>query len=143
MIEAVFEDMELKKSIFAELDTICKPGAILASNTSALDLNQIRFSNHPPRERHRAPLLLPANVMKLLEVVRGDASSDSVIATVMALAKTINKIPALSGVCPRFIGNRILAQRGIEANAIILEGATPAQVDRVLYDFGLPMGPLR
>ncbi len=141
VIEAVFEDMELKKSVFADLDTICKPDAVLASNTSALDVNEIASVTSRPESVIGMHFFSPANVMKLLEVVRGDKTSDTVIATTMALAKRINKIAALVGVCRGFVGNRMLFQRGIEAETMILEGATPAQVDRVLYDFGFPMGP--
>ncbi len=141
VIEAVFEDMALKQSIFAELDQICKPGAIMASNTSALDVNQIAAATSRPEDVIGLHFFSPANVMKLLEVVRGEKSSDTTVATAMAIAKKINKIAALVGVCHGFVGNRMLFMRGIEANKIILEGATPAQVDRVLYDFGFPMGP--
>ena len=141
VIEAVFEDMELKKSIFRELDGICKEGAVLASNTSGLDVNQIAAETRRPESVIGLHFFSPANVMRLLEVVRGEKTSKEVIATSMALAKRINKIPALVGVCPGFVGNRILAKRGIEANKIIFEGATPWQVDQVLYDFGFPMGP--
>ncbi len=141
VIEAVFEDMDLKKSIFTELDGICKPGAIMASNTSALDVNEIAAVTSRPESVIGLHFFSPANVMKLLEVVRGDKSSDAVVATSMAIAKKINKVAVLSGVCHGFIGNRMLFQRGIESQKLILEGATPAQVDRVLYDFGLPMGP--
>ena len=141
VIEAVFEDLELKQSIFRELDAICKPGAILASNTSALDLNKIAAATSRPESVIGLHFFSPANVMKLLEVVRGEASSATTIVTAMAVAKKIGKIAVLSGVCHGFIGNRMLFQRGAEANRIILEGATPAQVDRVLFDFGFPMGP--
>ncbi|MEZ5296928.1 MAG: 3-hydroxyacyl-CoA dehydrogenase NAD-binding domain-containing protein [Ilumatobacteraceae bacterium] len=141
VIEAVFEDMELKKSVFAELDTICKPGAIMASNTSFLDIDEIASATSRPESVIGMHFFSPANVMKLLEVIRGEATSPSVIGTAMAIGKQIGKVAVLSRVCPGFIGNRILAQRGIEANRLILEGATPEQVDRVLYDFGLPMGP--
>ncbi|MGH1503506.1 MAG: 3-hydroxyacyl-CoA dehydrogenase NAD-binding domain-containing protein [Acidimicrobiales bacterium] len=141
IIEAVFEDMGLKKTIFANLDKIAKPGAILASNTSALDLNEIASATSRPADVVGLHFFSPANVMKLVEVVRGDDTADDVLATSMAISKKIGKAAALSGVCHGFIGNRMLFQRGIEANKIILEGATPAQVDRVLYDFGLPMGP--
>jgi len=141
VIEAVFEDMDLKKSIFGQLDEICKAGAILATNTSALDVNEIAAVTSRPESVIGLHFFSPANVMKLLEVVRGDKTSNEVIATSMALAKRIGKIPALVGVCPGFVGNRILAMRRIEANAMSLEGATPAQIDDVLYDFGFPMGP--
>lgn len=141
VIEAVFEDMELKKSVFAELDQICKPGAIMASNTSFLDIDEIASATSRPESVIGMHFFSPANVMKLLEVIRGEQTSASVIATAMALGKQIKKVAVLSRVCPGFIGNRILAQRRFEADRLILEGATPEQVDRVLYDFGLPMGP--
>jgi len=141
VIEAVFEDMELKKTIFRELDQICKPGAIMASNTSALDVNEIASVTTRPESVIGMHFFSPANVMKLLENVRGDKSSDSTVATAMAIGKKIGKVCVMVGVCPGFVGNRILFQRRIEADRIILEGATPAQVDRVLYDFGFPMGP--
>ena len=141
VIEAVFEDMDLKKSVFAELDQICKPGAIMASNTSFLDIDEIASATGRPESVIGMHFFSPANVMKLLEVIRGEQTSASVIATAMALGKQIKKVAVLSRVCPGFIGNRILAQRRIEADRLILEGATPEQVDRVLYDFGLPMGP--
>ncbi len=141
IIEAVFEDMELKKSIFRQLDEICKPGALLASNTSALDVNEIAAVTSRPESVIGLHFFSPANVMNLLEVVRGDKSSNEVIATSMAIAKKIGKIPALVGVCNGFVGNRMLAMRGIEAQQMILEGAKPSQVDDVIFDFGFPMGP--
>ncbi len=141
IVEAVFEDMELKKEIFGALDTIAKPGALLASNTSALDVNEIASATTRPESVIGMHFFSPANVMKLLEVVRGDATSKEIIATTMALSKRINKIPVLSGVCHGFIGNRMLAKRRLESDRLILEGATPAQVDKVVYDFGFPMGP--
>jgi 3-hydroxyacyl-CoA dehydrogenase len=141
VIEAVFEDMELKQSIFRELDEICKPGALLASNTSALDVNKIAAVTSRPESVIGMHFFSPANVMKLLENVRGEKSSDTVVATTMAIGKRIGKIPVMVGVCPGFVGNRMLFTRGAEAEKMILEGATPAQVDRVLFDFGFPMGP--
>ena len=141
VIEAVFEDMELKKEIFRDLDEICKPDALLATNTSALDVNQIAAVTSRPESVIGMHFFSPANVMKLLENVRGEKTSDQVVATTMAVSKRINKIPTLVGVCHGFVGNRMLFMRGIEANKIILEGATPAQVDKVIYDFGFPMGP--
>jgi 3-hydroxyacyl-CoA dehydrogenase len=141
VIEAVFEDMDLKKSVFADLDEICKPDAILATNTSALDVNVIAAATSRPESVIGMHFFSPANVMKLLEVVRGDRTSDTVIATTMSLAKRIDKVAALVGVCSGFVGNRMLFMRGAEAERMLLEGATPAQVDRVLYDFGFPMGP--
>ena len=141
VIEAVFEDMALKKTIFAELDQICKPGAIMASNTSALDVNEIASVTSRPESVIGMHFFSPANVMKLLEVVRGAQSSDTTVATAMAISKRVNKIAVLVGVCHGFVGNRMLFMRGAEADRMILEGATPAQIDRVLYDFGFPMGP--
>ena len=141
VIEAVFEDLELKKRIFADLDTICKPEALLATNTSALDINQTAAATSRPESVIGTHFFSPANVMKLLEVVRGDKTSDLVIASTMAMAKRINKIATLVGVCHGFVGNRMLFMRRIESEKMILEGATPAQVDRVIHDFGFPMGP--
>ncbi len=141
VIEAVFEDLELKRQVFTELDRICKPGALLATNTSALDVNAIAAATARPESVIGMHFFSPANVMKLLEVVRGDKSSKEVIATTMALAKRINKIAVLVGVCHGFVGNRMLAMRRIEADRMLLEGATPSQIDRVIYDFGFPMGP--
>ncbi|BAN04198.1 putative fatty acid oxidation complex alpha subunit [Ilumatobacter coccineus YM16-304] len=141
VIEAVFEDMDLKKSIFKELDEICKPGALLASNTSALDVNEIAAVTSRPESVIGMHFFSPANVMKLLENVRGDKSSDSVVATTMAIGKKIKKVSVMVGVCPGFVGNRMLFMRGAEAERMLMEGATPAQVDNVLYEFGFPMGP--
>jgi 3-hydroxyacyl-CoA dehydrogenase len=133
--------MGLKKSIFRELYEICKPGAVLASNTSALDIDEIATATSRPESVIGMHFFSPANVMKLLEVVRGEHSSDSVVATAMAVGKRVGKVAALVGVCHGFVGNRMLFQRRLEADQLVLEGATPAQVDRVLYDFGFPMGP--
>lgn len=141
IIEAVFENMDVKQDIFRKLDEICKEGAILATNTSALDINEIASVVKRPEAVIGLHFFSPANVMKLLEVVRADKTSDTVIATSMALAKRIKKIAALVGVCPGFVGNRILAPRQREAQKLILEGAMPWDVDKVLFDFGLPMGP--
>ena len=141
VIEAVFEDMDLKRSVFAELDRICQPGALLASNTSYLDVDEIASATSRPESVIGMHFFSPANVMRLLEVVRGRASSPTAIATAMAIGKRIGKVAVLAGNCDGFIGNRMLARRRVEADALILEGATPEQVDRVLYDFGLPMGP--
>jgi 3-hydroxyacyl-CoA dehydrogenase len=141
VVEAVFEDMDLKRSVFTELDAICKPDALLATNTSALDVNEIARATSRPESVIGMHFFSPANVMKLVEVVRGAASSPTTIATAMAVSKRIGKVAVLVGVCHGFVGNRMLFQRGIEAERLLLEGATPAQVDRVLYDFGFPMGP--
>jgi 3-hydroxyacyl-CoA dehydrogenase len=140
IIEAVFENMAVKKDIFTRLDGIAKPGAILASNTSALDLNEIASVTSRPESVIGLHFFSPANVMKLLEVVRGDKTSDAVIKTAMSLAKRIRKVAVLVGVCPGFVGNRILFMRQIEATKLALEGAPIQQVDKVLFDFGFPMG---
>lgn len=141
IIEAVFELMEIKKEVFAKLDKIAKPGAILATNTSYLDVNEIAAVTSRPESVIGTHFFSPANVMRLLELVRGDKTSKEVIATCMKLSKAIGKVPVLVGVCYGFVGNRMLAQRQREAQKLILEGAMPWDVDRVLYDFGLPMGP--
>ena len=140
VIEAVFEDMAVKKDIFTRLDGIVKQGAILASNTSALDINEIASVTSRPEFVIGLHFFSPANVMKLLEVVRGDKTSKEVIKTSMALAKRIRKVAVLVGVCYGFVGNRILFYRQRQAEQLALEGASPAQVDKVLYDFGFPMG---
>ncbi|MEN6542713.1 3-hydroxyacyl-CoA dehydrogenase NAD-binding domain-containing protein [Parvibaculum sp.] len=141
VIEAVFENMDIKKDVFAKLDGIVKQGAILASNTSYLNVDEIASATKRPESVIGLHFFSPANVMKLLEVVRGDKTSKPVIATSMQIAKKIGKIAALVGVCPGFVGNRMLSQRQREAQKLILEGAMPWDVDRVLYDFGFPMGP--
>ena len=141
IIEAVFERMDVKKDIFTRLDAIAKPGAILATNTSALNIDEIAAVTKRPEAVIGLHFFSPANVMKLVEVVRADHTSKPVIATSMKLAKKIGKIAVLVGVTPGFVGNRILAQRQREAQKLILEGAMPWDVDRVLYDFGFPMGP--
>ncbi|MEQ8610438.1 3-hydroxyacyl-CoA dehydrogenase NAD-binding domain-containing protein [Parvibaculum sp.] len=141
VIEAVFENMDIKKDVFGKLDKIVKQGAILATNTSALNIDEIATAVKRPEAVIGLHFFSPANVMRLLEVVRADKTSNDVIATSMQIAKKIGKIAALVGVCPGFVGNRILAQRQREAQKLIMEGAMPWDVDRVLYDFGLPMGP--
>ncbi|HVM99351.1 MAG TPA: 3-hydroxyacyl-CoA dehydrogenase NAD-binding domain-containing protein [Caulobacteraceae bacterium] len=141
VIEAVFERMDIKKDVFAKLDAICKPGAILATNTSGLNIDEIASVTKRPEAVIGLHFFSPANVMKLLEVVRADHTSKEVIATSMRLARKIGKIAVLVGVCPGFVGNRILGARQREANKLIMEGAMPWDVDRVLYDFGFPMGP--
>ena len=141
MIEAVFENMALKKDVFSQLDAICKPGAVLATNTSALDVNEIASATSRPEAVIGMHFFSPANVMRMLEVVRGDATSHTAITTAMSIGKRIGKTPVLCGVCYGFIGNRMLFMRGIEAEKMLLEGATPAQIDKVVYDFGFPMGP--
>ena len=141
IIEAVFENMDLKKDIFKTLDGIAKKGAILATNTSALDVNEIAEVTSRPEDVIGLHFFSPANVMRLLEIVRGEKTSKSVVATSMKMAKNIGKVAAVVGVCPGFVGNRILAQRQREANKLILEGAMPWEVDDALFNFGFPMGP--
>ena len=141
VVEAVFENMKVKKQVFGELDRVCKDGAILATNTSTLDVNEIAQSTRRPEDVIGMHFFSPANVMKLLENVRGEATSDEVIATVMNLSKRIGKVGVLVGVCNGFVGNRILHKRQAQAVKLVNEGATPSQVDKVLFDFGLPMGP--
>jgi 3-hydroxyacyl-CoA dehydrogenase len=141
IIEAVFERMDVKKDIFQKLDAICKPGAILATNTSGLNIDEIASVTKRPEAVIGLHFFSPANVMKLLEIVRADHTSKEVINTSMKLARKIGKIAVLVGVCPGFVGNRILGARQREANKLIMEGAMPWDIDRVLYDFGFPMGP--
>ncbi len=141
VIEAVFENMDVKKDVFGKLDRIVKQGAILATNTSALDINEISTAVKRPEFVIGLHFFSPANVMRLLEVVRAQRTSKPVIATSMQLAKKIGKIAALVGVCPGFVGNRILYARQLQANAMLMEGAMPWDIDKVMYDFGLPMGP--
>ncbi|HEX5815775.1 MAG TPA: 3-hydroxyacyl-CoA dehydrogenase NAD-binding domain-containing protein, partial [Methylomirabilota bacterium] len=141
VIEAVFEEMPVKKEVFAKLDAVAKPDAVLATNTSTLDVNEIASATKRPESVIGMHFFSPANVMRLLENVRGAKSSKTTIATAMAVGRRINKVPVLVGVCYGFVGNRMLHQRGIQAEKLILEGALPHQVDKVLYDFGFPMGP--
>jgi 3-hydroxyacyl-CoA dehydrogenase len=141
VIEAVFESMPLKKEIFGTLDRVCKPGAIMASNTSYLDLNEIASATKRPEDVIGMHFFSPANVMKLLENVRGKATKKDVINTAMTVGKQIGKVPVLVGVCHGFVGNRMLAMRRDQANQLLNQGVMPWDVDRVLYDFGLPMGP--
>lgn len=140
--EAVFEGMELKKEVFAELDKICKPEAILASNTSTLNIDEIAAVTSRPHQVIGHHYFSPANVMRLLEIVRGKATSREVIATSMALAKRLKKVGVLVGNCRGFVGNRMLAPYGREAQFLVEEGARPEEVDAALYKFGLAMGPL-
>ena len=141
VIEAVFEKMEVKKTVFTTLDKVCKPGAILASNTSTLDVNEIAACTSRPQDVIGLHFFSPANVMKLLEVVKAEDTSADVIKTCMKLAKRIKKVAVLVGVCFGFVGNRMIEPYGREANRLLLEGASPEQVDRVLTQFGMPMGP--
>ena len=140
IIEAVFENLDVKKDVFARLDAIAKPGAILATNTSYLDIDEIAAATARPASVIGLHFFSPANVMKLLEIVRTKDTAKPIIATAAKLAKTIGKIGVTVGNGFGFVGNRILAARNREADRLILEGASPADVDRVLYDFGFPMG---
>ena len=141
IVEAAFENMDLKKEIFAKLDGIVKPGAILASNTSYLDVDEIGAATKRPDHVIGMHFFSPANVMRLLEVVRSEKATKEVVATAMKLAPKIGKLGVLVGVCHGFVGNRMLAERQREAARLVEEGAMPWDVDRVLYEFGLPMGP--
>ena len=143
VIEAVFEEMSVKKDIFGKLDAITKAGAILASNTSFLDLNEIAAATSRPDSVVGLHFFSPANVMRLLEVVRGAKTSNEVVATAMGLAKTIGKVPVLSGVCRGFIANRVMSQRSGAANDLILRGPTPQEIDAALYAYGFAMGPFQ
>ena len=143
IIEAVYENMDVKKEVFGRLDKIAKPGAILASNTSYLNINEIAASISRPGDVVGMHFFSPANVMKLLEVVRGDKTAPDVLLTAMQLGKKIKKVPVVAGVCHGFIGNRMLMPRQVEATKLLLEGASPEQVDRVHVEFGMPMGPFQ
>ncbi|MBU2980492.1 3-hydroxyacyl-CoA dehydrogenase [Lentibacter algarum] len=143
VIEAVFEDMALKRKIFTELDAVMKPGAILATNTSALDINEIASMTKRPEDVIGLHFFSPANVMKLLEIVRAKHTADDVVATCMSLARDINKIATLVGVCPGFVGNRILFARQIQANKLVYQGVMPWDVDAALNSFGFKMGPFQ
>ena len=143
VIEAVFEDMGVKEQVFKQLDAVMKPGAILASNTSTLDLNRIASFTARPQDVVGLHFFSPANVMKLLEVVRGEHTAKEVLATVMAAAKKIKKVAVVSGVCDGFIGNRMIEQYGRQAGFLLDEGCTPAQVDKAIEKFGFAMGPFR
>ena len=141
VVEAVFEEMDIKKDVFRKLDSIMKPDAILATNTSTLDVDEIAAVTKRPEMVIGTHFFSPANVMKLLEVVRGARTKKEVIATVMQLGKTIKKVPVLVGVCDGFVGNRMLARYSKQAYQMVLEGALPQDVDKALFNFGLAMGP--
>ena len=143
VIEAVFEEMGVKEAVFKQLDAVMKPGAILASNTSTLDVNAIANFTKRPQDVVGMHFFSPANVMKLLEVVRGAKTDKDVMATVMALAKTIKKTAVVSGVCDGFIGNRMIEQYGRQGGFLLEEGCTPQQVDKAIEKFGFAMGPFR
>ncbi len=142
VVEAVFEGMALKKEVFAQLDKLCKPEALLASNTSTLDIDEIASVTSRPEMVIGHHFFSPANVMRLLEIVRGKATSNEVIATSMALAKKLKKVGVLVGNCRGFVGNRMLEPYSREAQFLVEEGAEPQTVDGALYDFGMAMGPL-
>jgi len=143
VIEAVFEDMAVKQKVFSTLDEVMKPGAILASNTSTLDVNQIAAFTKRPQDVIGTHFFSPANVMKLLEVIRGEKTAKDVLATVMQLGKKIKKTCVVSGVCDGFIGNRMIEQYSRQAGFLLEEGATPEQVDKAVEKFGFAMGPFR
>jgi 3-hydroxyacyl-CoA dehydrogenase len=143
IIEAVYENMDVKKEVFSRLDKVAKPGAILASNTSYLNIDEIAASISRPGDVVGMHFFSPANIMKLLEVVRGAQTAPDVLLTAMQLGKRIGKVPVVAGVCHGFIGNRMLMPRQIEATKLVVEGATPEQVDRVHVEFGMPMGPFQ
>jgi 3-hydroxyacyl-CoA dehydrogenase len=143
VIEAVFEEIGVKEKVFVALDAVMKPGAILASNTSTLDVNKIASFTKRPQDVVGMHFFSPANVMKLLEVVRGEKTAKDVMATVMAVAKKIKKIAVVSGVCDGFIGNRMIEQYSRQAGFLLEEGCTPAQVDKACEKFGFAMGPFR
>lgn len=143
IIEAVYEDMGVKKEVFGRLDKIAKPGAILASNTSYLNVDEIAAATSRPQDVLGLHFFSPANVMKLLEIVRGAKTAPDVLATAMALSKKIRKVAVVAGVCYGFIGNRMLMPRQVEAMKLLMEGATPEQIDKVHVDFGMPMGPFQ
>ena len=142
VVEAVFERMDVKTDVFAELDRVARPDAILATNTSYLDIDAIAATTRDPARVLGMHFFSPANVMRLLEIVRGAKTSDVALATALGAAKQIGKIPVVSGVCHGFIGNRMLKGYGREAGLCVMEGAAPQDVDKALYDFGMPMGPL-
>ena len=141
VVEAVFEELELKKAIFSKLDQVCNPGAILATNTSTLDINEVAATTSRPGDVIGLHFFSPAHIMRLLEIVRGDKTEADVIATAMALAKMLRKTGVLVGVCEGFVGNRMLLAYLREAYFLLEEGALPQQVDKAIYDFGFPMGP--
>jgi 3-hydroxyacyl-CoA dehydrogenase len=143
VIEAVFERMDVKLAVFAELDRVMKPGAILATNTSTLDVNAIARSTKRPGDVLGTHFFSPANIMRLLEVVRGTATAKDALATALALGKTLKKVSIVSGVCDGFIGNRMLEHYGKQANYLLEEGASPRQVDAAMEAFGFAMGPFK
>jgi 3-hydroxyacyl-CoA dehydrogenase len=143
VVEAVFEDMDVKKAVFETLDATMKPGAILASNTSTLDVDRIAAFTRRPQDVIGTHFFSPANVMRLLEIVRGKATAKDVLATTMSLSKKIRKVGVVSGVCDGFIGNRMIEQYSRQAGFLLEEGCTPQQVDGAVERFGFAMGPFR
>jgi 3-hydroxyacyl-CoA dehydrogenase len=141
VIEAVFEEMDLKKRVFADLDRVAKAGSVLATNTSTLDVDEIARATGRPQDVLGTHFFSPANVMRLLEIVRGAATAPDTLATAVALGRRISKVPVTVGVCYGFVGNRMLARRSIEAERLLLEGALPQEVDAAVAGFGFPMGP--
>ena len=141
VIEAVFETMAIKKEVFAALDKHAKPGAVLASNTSYLNIDEIAAVTKRPQDVLGMHFFSPANVMKLCEIVRADKTAPDALTTAVAIARKIAKVPAVVGVCDGFVGNRMLAQRGKQSEKLLFEGALPQQVDAVVTKFGMPMGP--
>ncbi|MCH7890570.1 MAG: 3-hydroxyacyl-CoA dehydrogenase family protein [Gemmatimonadetes bacterium] len=141
VIEAVFEDMDLKKSVFERIDKICKPGCVLASNTSYLNINEIAAVTSRPQDVIGLHFFSPANVMRLMEIVRGDQTSKEVLATCMKLGTDIGKVAVVVGVCRGFVGNRILSARMRQSDDLLLKNAMPKEIDQIVFDFGFPMGP--
>jgi 3-hydroxyacyl-CoA dehydrogenase len=141
VIEAVFEEMDIKKRVFADLDRLAKAGTLLATNTSTLDVNEIARATQRPVDVLGMHFFSPANVMRLLEIVRGEKTSHEVLATAIAVGRRINKVVAVVGVCDGFVGNRMLHRRSAQAERLLLEGALPQEVDAVVTEFGFPMGP--
>ena len=141
LIEAVFEEMDIKKSVFEKIDKICKPGCILASNTSYLNINEIAAMTSRPEDVIGLHFFSPANIMRLLEIVRGDHTSKEVLATCMETGTAIGKVAVVVGVCRGFVGNRVLAARMRQSDDLLLKNAMPQEIDRVIFDFGFPMGP--
>jgi len=141
VIEAVFEEMDLKKRVFGDLDRLAKAGAVLATNTSTLDVDEIARATTKPQDVLGTHFFSPANVMRLLEIVRGAKTAPDALATAIALGRRLAKVPVTVGVCYGFVGNRMLARRSVEAERLLLEGALPQEVDAAVTGFGFPMGP--
>jgi 3-hydroxyacyl-CoA dehydrogenase len=137
----VFEEMDLKKRVFADLDRVAKAGAVLATNTSTLDVDEIARATKRPQDVLGTHFFSPANVMRLLEIVRGAATAPDALATAVALGRRLGKVPVTVGVCYGFVGNRMLARRSVQAERLLLEGALPQEVDAAVTGFGFPMGP--